>query len=121
MKKIDWYLVGAVVLAAVICDVAFSPKARAHNPDTHQVDDLGEAKSKLYGSCCVGDDYQKLRTENWETTATGWRVFHKGRWLEVPKLAKVYNMDNPDGEAKVWIFGADGEEYVRCFMAGARS
>ncbi len=115
------YLIAAIVLLVLALGFIFGGghKAYAHDPNTHQPDSLSEARSKLFGSCCIGDDYQKIRVENWETTATGWRVFYKGKWLDVPKLAKVYNMDNPDGEAKAWIFN-DTDPYVRCFMAGAQ-
>lgn len=108
----------AVVSLLFITGLVHIKRAHAHDPSTHQADSLSEAKSKLYGSCCIGDDYQKIRVEEWEPTATGWRVLHKGQWLDVPKLAKVDNMTNPDGDAKAWIFNAENP-YVRCFMPGA--
>lgn len=94
-------------------------KAWAHNPDTHQADDLGNAYSEAYGKCCIGDDYHKLRIEEWEPTEKGWRIRWHGEWLEVPRNAKVKNMRNPDGDAKAWVFGEPDTIYVRCFMPGA--
>lgn len=96
-------------------------KAHAHDLDTHQADDLSKATSEAFGSCCVGDDYAKLVVGEWETTQTGYRVFYKGRWLEASRRVKVSNRENPDGEAKAWIFGEGDTAYIRCFMAGARS
>lgn len=101
--------------------LTFTGKAHAHDPSTHQADDLSKATSEAFGSCCVGDDYNKLRVGEWETTETGYRVFYKGRWLEGSRRTKVSNMENPDGEAKAWIFGEGDTAYIRCFMAGARS
>ncbi len=121
MRKSNWYLVGAIVLTIVLLNIILVPRARAHNPDTHQADDLSKAQSEAFGSCCVGDDYKKLVVGEWETTATGYRVFYKGRWLEGTRRVKVNNMENPDGEAKAWIFGEGDTAYIRCFMAGARS
>lgn len=121
MKKLDWLLIAvAVVVFATM--VALKPKkAHAHDPNTHQADDLSKATSEAFGSCCVGDDYSKLVVGEWETTETGYRVFYKGRWLEGSRRTKVSNMENPDGEAKAWIFGEGDTAYIRCFMAGARS
>lgn len=116
-----WYVVIAAVVAVAMLAFAWTPKAHAHDPDTHQSDDLAKATSEAFGSCCVGDDYNKLRVGDWESTSSGYRVFYKGRWLEGSRRVKVNNMENPDGEAKAWIFGEGDTAYIRCFMAGARS
>lgn len=116
LKAVDWLLVA-------LCTVSFlavwSSTGRAHDPMTHQVDELANAKSDAYGVCCSGDDY--VRVSTWETTATGYRVMYKGQWFDASRDTKVSNMDNPDGEAKVWINGVEGAWYVRCFMPGAQS
>lgn len=116
MRKL--YLLTAACLAVFLIMYATSHKAHAHNPDTHQADDLSKATSDAFGSCCVGDDYSKLVVGEWETTETGYRVFYKGRWLEASRRVKVNNMENPDGEAKAWIFGEGDTAYIRCFMVG---
>lgn len=94
-------------------------RAYAHDPATHQADDLSDARSEAYGTCCVGDDYHKLRVEQWEPTDNGWRILYKGQWLDASRRTKVKNMPNPDGDAKVWIFNEE-TPYVRCFMPGAQ-
>lgn len=112
-----------VVVAAIACFAllvsSLSHKAHAHNPQTHQPDALSSAYSDAYGKCCSGFDYNNLRTEEWEPTATGWRVKWHGQWLDVPRSAKVKNMTNPDGDAKVWVYGEPSNTYVRCFLPGA--
>lgn len=114
-------LLAAAGLALAMLTFACGHKAHAHDPANHQADDLSKATSEAFGSCCVGDDYNKLVVGEWETTETGYRVFYKGRWLEGSRRTKVSNMENPDGEAKAWIFGEGDTAYIRCFMAGARS
>ncbi len=114
-------LLGAVVLAIFMFLLTYTGKAHAHDPATHQADNLADATSEAFGKCCVGDDYSKLVVGEWETTETGYRVFYKGRWLEATRRVKVKNVENPDGEAKAWIFGEGDTAYIRCFMAGARS
>lgn len=114
-------ILSATLLAIAMLSFATSHKSHAHDPGTHQVDELSKATSEAFGSCCIGDDYSKLRVDEWETTETGYRVFYKGRWLESSRRTKVNNMENPDGEAKAWIFGEGDTAYIRCFMAGARS
>ncbi len=120
--SMHWTATLAAILSLAMLAFIFGGghKAYAHDPQTHQADSLSEARSKMFGSCCIGDDYQKIRVENWETTDNGWRVLYHGQWLDVPKLAKVSNMTNPDGEAKAWIFNAEAP-YVRCFMPGTVS
>lgn len=118
-RSLNWYLAGATVLAVVLLDVALTHKAKAHDPDTHQADDLSKSKSDAYGLCCNGTDYVRIST--WESTAAGYRVFYKGEWIEGSRSVKVNNMENPDGEAKAWIYYTEGKPYIRCFMAGARS
>lgn len=118
MKPLDWLLIS--LCAAVFCGVAFNTKkAHSHDPQTHQTDALSEAHSDAYGRCCSGDDYLYVRVQDWETTATGYRVLYKGQWLEAPRSVKVRNVANPDGEAKVWIFGEPDTIYIRCFMPGS--
>lgn len=115
-----WYLGAAALLAFFMTIFATTHHPRAHSPDTHQADDLSNAKSDAYGVCCNGEDY--VRVSTWETTAEGYRVMYKGQWFEASRRVKVSNMDNPDGEAKVWINGPEGGPfYIRCFMPGARS
>lgn len=114
------YLTMALILAVLMLSFILWPKAaRAHDPQTHQVDDLANAKSDAFGTCCNGDDYVYIRVSDWETTDTGYRIFVNGRWLEAKRNVKVSNMQNPDGEAKVWINGPKDDPYVRCFMPGA--
>lgn len=115
------YLIGAALLIAFMLAFTFSGGSRAwaHDPLTHQADSLADARSEAFGQCCDGTDYH--RVETWETTATGYRVMYKGQWLEGSRRVKVNNMDNPDGEAKVWIYGEPDTPYIRCFMQGARS
>lgn len=108
-----------VIGCCLLFYLAFCSTGHAHNPDTHQMDELGDAYSEAYGKCCVGDDYHKLRVEQWESTDTGWRVNWHGQWLDVPRNARVKNVQNPDGDAKVWVFGEPHNTYVRCFMPGA--
>lgn len=117
------YLVSAAILCVLMLAFIFTGghRAWAHSPDTHQADELSDAYSDAYGKCCVGDDYHKLRIEQWETTDTGWRINWHGQWLDVPRRARVSNMDNPDGDAKAWVFGEPDTTYVRCFMPGAQS
>lgn len=107
---------GALVLATFIWVFATTHKARAHDPQTHQADSLSEAKSDAYGVCCDGKDY--LRVTDWETTDKGFRVYAHGKWYEASRSVKVSNMQNPDGEAKVWINGPVEAQYIRCFMPG---
>ena len=118
MTRQDWYLVGAAVLACVLVDCALMPhKAHAHNPLTHAADNLSDATSDAYGVCCSGDDYHII--QEWETTATGYRIKFKGEWIEAKRNVKVSNMTNPDGEAKAWIYYSEQRPYIRCFMEGA--
>lgn len=112
-------ILGATALAVYLLMFACGHKAHAHNPDTHQPDALSDARSDAYGMCCSGDDYVRIST--WETMATGYRIMYKGEWLEGSRGVKVNNMENPDGEAKAWIYNMGGKPYIRCFMAGARS
>lgn len=115
---VDFLLVLACVfLFVMICVVNFPRKAHAHDPGTHQEDSLANAKSDAYGLCCNGQDWSRIST--WETTATGYRIMYKGEWLEGSRRVKVNNMQNPDGEAKAWIYFMDDKPYIRCFMAGA--
>lgn len=114
----DLAIVGILALLFLVMCTELK-RARAHNPDTHQADALSEAYSEAYGKCCLGDDYHKLRVEEWETTSTGWRAKWHGQWLDIPKSARVRNVMNPDGDAKIWVFGEPDSTYVRCFMPGA--
>lgn len=117
MKPLDYLLI--VLCCAVFAGIAVgAKKAHAHNPTTHKPDELSDAYSDAYGKCCMGDDYHKLRVEEWENTDTVWRINWHGQWLDVPRRAKVKNMDNPDGDAKAWVFGEPDTTYVRCFMPG---
>ncbi len=117
------YLIGAIVLIALALGFIFGGghRALAHSPETHQADDLADAYADAYGKCCVGDEYSRLRIEEWEPTENGWRIHWHGQWLDVPRNAKVRNVANPDGEAKAWVFGTGDTTYVRCFMAGQLS
>jgi hypothetical protein len=121
MNRLDWLLIS--LCAVAFCGlVVTTKKAQAHDPQTYQADSLADAKSDAYGVCCNGDDYTKVRVNEWEPTDTGWRVRWQGKWYDAPRRTKVSNMDNPDGEAKVWINGPDGGPfYVRCFMPGQLS
>jgi hypothetical protein len=111
----------AGILALFMIAFTFSGGSRAWAHDHGQADDLANAKNQNNDVCCVGDDYTKLRIEEWETTESGWRIRWHGQWLDVPRRAKVGNMVNPDGDAKAWVFGAMETTYVRCFMPGALS
>lgn len=115
------YLISACILA--LCMLAFiftgGSRALAHNPETHQADPLSEARSEAFGTCCSGDDF--LRVTLWERTDLGFRIYVAGRWMEAGHRVKVSNMENPDGEAKVWVNGPKDAPYVRCFMPGSLS
>lgn len=119
MKTVDWLIVA--LCCAAFAGIVVPLKAHAHDPATHQMDELSNATSDAYGKCCVGDDYHKLRIEEWETTDDGWRIRWHGQWLDVPRRAKVHNVQNPDADAKAWVFGAMETTYVRCFLPGALS
>lgn len=113
-----WYLGLAAILAVFMLSVSFSPKARAHDPNTHQANELSNARSKHGGLCCNGEDYTRIST--WERTDKGYRIHFGGQWVNLPREAEVNNMHNPDGEAKAWVFfDENGEPFVRCFMRGA--
>lgn len=104
-------------LAALLLVALLPLGALAHDPHTHQVNTLGDAKSKAGGLCCDGKDY--TIPNDWRRTdAGGYRVLIGKDWLDVPKDAEVLNMRNPDAEAKVWLYHAEGEPIVRCFMPG---
>lgn len=119
MRRLDWLLVIACC-GAFAATVALHPKrAHAHDPDTHQADDLAKATSAAYGLCCNGKDW--IRIETWESMPSGYRILYKGEWLDAPRTVRVNNMENPDGEAKAWIYYMGQKPYIRCFMAGARS
>jgi hypothetical protein len=107
-------LVSIAVLAFILSG---GTSALAHDPRTHQVDELANARSKAGGLCCDGKDY--TIPYSWERTERGYRIHFGGRWVDIPKDAEVNNMRNPDGEAKAWLaFDEQGEPYVRCFMPG---
>ncbi len=112
-------LLGSVVLAIFMFIAVYGTKARAHSPDTHQTDSLADAKSEAYGLCCNGEDW--VRISQWETTASGYRIFYKGEWLEGSRSVKVRNIPNPDADAKAWIYYMEGKPYIRCFMPSAQS
>lgn len=114
MKPVDWLLICLTTI--VFCGVALTTKrAHSHDPLTH-ANDLSEARSEAFGSCCDGTDF--LRVTLWERTETGFRIFVHGKWMEAGHTVKVNNMQNPDGEAKVWVNGPKDAPYVRCFMPG---
>lgn len=120
MNQLDWLLIA--LCAAAFCGIVVNTKkASAHDPRTHLADALSEAKSDAYGRCCSGDDYMYVRVQDWETTETGYRVRIGGKWLNAGRNVKVNNMTNPDGEAKVWVFGDGETTYIRCFLPGTLS
>lgn len=104
------------LLAMWLLVVAFPVGALAHDPHTHQANALADAKSKSGGLCCDGKDY--TIPDDWRRTETGYKVMIGTTWYEVPKDAEVNNMRNPDAEAKVWIYNAEGETWIRCFLPG---
>lgn len=117
-----WYVGVAAIIAVAMMTFALTPKARAHDPLTHQVNEYSVAKSKSGGLCCDGKDYTYVNPYSWERTDKGYRVHIGGKWVDVPKDFEVNNMRNPDGEAKVWIMlDESGEPFVRCFMPGVES
>lgn len=122
MVHSPWYVGLASILAVFMLAFTFTggSKAWAHNPHTHQVDELANARSPRGGLCCDGKDY--FIPSSWEREDTGYRIHFGGKWILVPKDAEVTNMRNPDGEAKAWlIFDESGEPLVRCFMPGMES
>jgi hypothetical protein len=121
VNRLDWLLISlcCVAFAAVVIP---AKKAHSHDPNTHQANELANARSKQGGLCCDGTDYTYVTPYSWERTEKGYRVHLKGAWLEIPKDFEVNNMRNPDGEAKVWIvFDEMGAPFVRCFMPGMES
>lgn len=88
-----------------------------HDPHTHQVNSLSDARSVQWGLCCNGKDYTV--PNDWKQVEGGYKVLIGTVWLDVPKEAEVTNMRNPDMEAKVWLLQGEGETYVRCFLPGA--
>jgi hypothetical protein len=118
-SRINPYLFAATALAALMLAFTFTGGSRAwaHDPNTHQANDLANAKSKVGGICCDGKDYHLIST--WERTDLGYRIHFGGQWVHLPREAEVNNMPNPDGEAKAWVaFDEGGVPYVRCFMRG---
>lgn len=111
-------LLAVVGLAIAMLTFALTPRARAHDPNTHQADDLSKATSEAFGLCCNGQDWSRVSI--WETTTTGYRIMYKGEWLDGPRGVKVKNIPNPDGEAKAWIYYMEGKPYIRCFMPSAQ-
>jgi hypothetical protein len=119
MISSPWYVGLAAILAVAMMAFTFTggTRAWAHDPLTHQVNDLANARSKHAGLCCNGEDYTLI--SSWERTATGYRIHFGGQWVPLPKEAEVNNMPNPDGEAKAWVvFDELGAPFVRCFMRG---
>lgn len=115
-----WYIGIAAVLAVFMLTHTFTPKARAHDPHTHQANELANARSKQGGLCCDGKDYVLIST--WERTEKGYRIHFGGQWMHLTHDAEVHNMPNPDGEAKAWIaLDESGVPFVRCFMRGMES
>lgn len=115
-----WTATLAAIISALMLAFIFTggTRAWAHDPNTHQADELANARSKIGGLCCDGKDYTRVST--WERTERGYRIHFGGRWVHFPKEAEVDNMHNPDGEAKAWVaFDEQGEPFVRCFMRGA--
>lgn len=94
-------------------------RVHGHDPLTHQVNSLGDARSIGWGLCCNGKDY--IVPKDWKQVEGGYKVLIGTVWLDVPKDAEVTNMQNPDMEAKVWLLQGEGESYVRCFMRGAQT
>ncbi len=101
-------------IAALLIVAAFPVGATAH--DHGQANSLASARSKMGGLCCDGKDY--IIPTDWRRTDVGYKVQIGTQWLDVPKDAEVNNMRNPDAEAKVWLYTADGETAIRCFMPG---
>jgi len=114
------YLMGACGLAALMLAFTFTggTRAWAHDPKTHQADGYSQARSKKGTLCCDGSDYTYVAPSSWERTDAGFRVFTQGQWVDVPADALVVNMQNPDGEAKVWLYSDGGKLFARCFMRG---
>lgn len=106
-----------VIRLAALC-IFCSVPAFAHDPLTHQANELSKARSPENGLCCDGTDY--IVPNDWQQVGEGvYRVRIKAMWFDVPQGAVVINMKNPDMEAKVWM-KYNGKE-VRCFMAGGQT
>lgn len=101
-------------VAMLLIVIAFPMGALAH--DHGQANSLAAARSKMGGLCCDGKDY--IVPADWRRSDKGYRVLIGTAWFDVPKDAEVNNMNNPDMEAKVWLYHAEGETVIRCFMPG---
>lgn len=120
MKPLDWLIIA--ICAVLFAGLTVKTKtAHAHDPQTHLVNGLSEARSKANSLCCDGSDYTYVNPRSWERTDKGFRVYVHDQWVTVPAEAEVGNMRNPDGEAKAWLYLDEGVWHVRCFMVGIES
>ena len=96
----------------------------AHDHARPDLDSWYPTLQSRKGPCCDGPgvDATHLDDPDWQATGdpeTPYRVRLPGSkvWIPVPEAAVVHS-PNRDGRALVWPMWADGEQIVRCFLAG---
>jgi hypothetical protein len=93
---------------------------QAHEPQTHQANELADARNKVGGMCCDGQDYEIPL--DWKRTDFGFRIKLVGHgWLDADAQVEVANKKK-DGEARAWLYSDEmGGWHVRCFMPGVEA
>jgi hypothetical protein len=80
-------------------------------------------RNEAGGQCCSFADGISIDDPDWQTSAGGYQVFYRGKWLVVPPKALVKG-NNKIGHAVLWPLesvGTPGVFTVRCFMPGSET
>lgn len=122
-----FFLVLAFLMTLFVLFYSLSANARDNGQYVNVNPEIKEwvkgLKNKKNENCCDTADGFPAEGYDWDTKNGKYRVFVKGKWLDVPEYT-VLDGPNKLGVPMVWYWtfiDYDGKEHImiRCFLPGA--
>lgn len=109
-----------IFISLLLCFIGSNDLAWAHDAKNPGLNKWFDGLKSGNGPCCSNADGTALSDVEWESKDGKYRVFIKGKWVDVPEEA-ILKEPNQAGVTMVWPMYSnwDNDVQIRCFIPGS--